>query len=93
MEAQRRILDSDEQDADIGSDGADLLFVGLSYQEAAVSVAEYLNIPLATLHHVPVRANGELLPILPAAPRPSGDDGVRLAGLAPEQASRANAAP
>ncbi len=47
------------------SDGADLLSVGLSYQEAAVSVAEYLNIPLATLHHVPVRANGELLPILP----------------------------
>ncbi|OBF76896.1 glycosyl transferase family 1 [Mycobacterium sp. 852002-51613_SCH5001154] len=47
------------------ADGADVLFVGLSYQEAAVSVAEYLNIPLATLHHVPVRANGELLPILP----------------------------
>ncbi|OBH97914.1 glycosyltransferase [Mycobacterium sp. E2733] len=47
------------------ADGADLLFVGLSYQEAAVNVAEYLNIPLATLHHVPVRANGELLPILP----------------------------
>ncbi|MCV7309391.1 glycosyltransferase [Mycobacterium paraffinicum] len=46
--------------------GADLLFVGLSYQEAAVNVAEYLNIPLATLHHVPVRANGELLPVLPS---------------------------
>ncbi|MGD1253646.1 glycosyltransferase [Mycobacterium seoulense] len=48
------------------ADGADLLFVGLSYQEAAVNVAEYLNIPLATLHHVPVRANSQLLPILPA---------------------------
>ncbi|ORA17749.1 glycosyltransferase [Mycobacterium arosiense] len=48
------------------ADGADLLFVGLSYQEAAISVAEYLNVPLATLHHVPVRANGELVPILPA---------------------------
>lgn len=47
--------------------GADLLFVGLSYQEAAVNVAEYLNVPLATLHHVPVRANGQLLPVLPAA--------------------------
>lgn len=47
------------------ANGADLLFVGLSYQEAAVNVAEYLNIPLATLHHVPVRANGELVPILP----------------------------
>ncbi|OBB91092.1 glycosyltransferase [Mycobacterium sp. 852002-40037_SCH5390672] len=47
------------------AEGADLLFVGLSYQEAAISVAEYLKIPLATLHHVPVRANGQLVPILP----------------------------
>lgn len=47
------------------AEGADLLFVGLSYQEAAISVAEYLQIPLATLHHVPVRANGQLLPMLP----------------------------
>ncbi|OBG62531.1 MULTISPECIES: glycosyltransferase [unclassified Mycobacterium] len=51
------------------ADGADLLFVGLSYQEAAVNVAEYLNVPLATLHHVPVRANGELLPLPPALAR------------------------
>ncbi|GAB4717440.1 glycosyltransferase [Mycobacterium avium subsp. hominissuis] len=48
------------------ADGADVLLVGQSYQEVAVSVAEYLNIPLATLHHVPARANGELVPILPA---------------------------
>lgn len=47
------------------ADGADLLFVGLSYQEAAINVAEHLKIPLATLHHVPVRANGQLVPILP----------------------------
>jgi UDP:flavonoid glycosyltransferase YjiC (YdhE family) len=47
------------------AEGADLLFVGLSYQEAAINVAEYLQIPLATLHHVPVRANGQLVPILP----------------------------
>lgn len=48
------------------AEGADLLFVSLSYQEAAISVAECLDVPLATLHHVPVRANGQLLPILPS---------------------------
>jgi UDP:flavonoid glycosyltransferase YjiC (YdhE family) len=48
------------------AEGADLLLVGQSYQEAAVNVAEYLDIPMATLHHVPVRANGQLVPILPS---------------------------
>ena len=48
------------------ADGADLLFTGLPYQEAAANVAEYYDIPLATLHYVPVRANGQLLPFLPA---------------------------
>ena len=49
------------------ADGADLLLTGQSYQEAVISVAEYLNVPLATLHHVPARANGQLVPILPSA--------------------------
>lgn len=48
------------------ADGADLLLTGQSYQEAVVNVAEHLNIPLATLHHVPVRANGRLVPRLPS---------------------------
>ena len=48
------------------ADGADLLLVGQSYQEAAINVAEYLDVPLATLHHVPIRANGGLVPILPS---------------------------
>src|ERR1700761_8284673 len=43
------------------ADGADLLLAGQSYQEAAVSVAEHLNVPFATLHHVPVRPNGQLV--------------------------------
>lgn len=47
------------------AEGADLLLTGQSYQEAVVNVAEYLNVPLATLHHVPVRANGQLVPLLP----------------------------
>jgi UDP:flavonoid glycosyltransferase YjiC (YdhE family) len=48
------------------ADGADLLFTGLVFEPPAANVAEYYDIPLATLHYVPVRANGQLLPFLPA---------------------------
>lgn len=48
------------------ADGADLLFAGQSYQETAANVAEYYDIPLATLHHVPMRPNGQTVSILPA---------------------------
>jgi UDP:flavonoid glycosyltransferase YjiC (YdhE family) len=48
------------------ADGADVLFTGLSFQEPAVNVAEYYDIPLVTLHYIPVRPNGQLLPFLPA---------------------------
>jgi UDP:flavonoid glycosyltransferase YjiC (YdhE family) len=47
------------------ADGADLIFAGQSYQEPAANVAEYRNIPLATLHNTPVRVNGRLLSSLP----------------------------
>ena len=47
------------------ADGADVLFAGQAYQEPAANVAEYYDIPLVTLHHVPMRANGQLVPILP----------------------------
>jgi UDP:flavonoid glycosyltransferase YjiC (YdhE family) len=47
------------------ADGADLLFTGLSFQEVAANVAEYYDIPLVTLHWIPMRANGRLLPFLP----------------------------
>lgn len=47
------------------AEGADLLLTGQSYQEAVVNVAEHLGVPLVTLHHVPVRANGRLVPLLP----------------------------
>jgi UDP:flavonoid glycosyltransferase YjiC (YdhE family) len=46
--------------------GADLLITGMSYQELAVSVAEYRGIPLATLLWFPIRVNGQLVPTLPA---------------------------
>ena len=48
------------------ADGADLLFTGLIFEQPAANVAEYYDIPLATLHYFPVRANGHLVPILPS---------------------------
>ena len=48
------------------ADGADLLFTGMSFQEPAANVAEYYDIPLATLHYFPMRANGQVVPILPS---------------------------
>jgi UDP:flavonoid glycosyltransferase YjiC (YdhE family) len=48
------------------SDGADLLLTGMSYQELAANVAEYRDIPLATLLWFPIRVNGHVIPTLPA---------------------------
>ncbi len=48
------------------ADGADLLFTGLTFEDAAANVAEYYDIPLATLHYGPMRVNGQLVPILPS---------------------------
>lgn len=48
------------------ADGADLLATGLNFEQAAANVAEYHDIPLASLHHFPMRANGQLVPSMPA---------------------------
>ena len=48
------------------ADGADLLVTGGISEEPASNVAEYYDIPLATLHYFPLRANGQFLPFLPA---------------------------
>ncbi|MGE2721082.1 glycosyltransferase [Mycolicibacterium celeriflavum] len=48
------------------ADGADLLLTGVIGELAAANVAEYCGIPLATLHTYPMRANGQLVPFLPA---------------------------
>jgi UDP:flavonoid glycosyltransferase YjiC (YdhE family) len=48
------------------ADGADLLSTGLNFEQAAANVAEYYDIPFATLHHYPMRANGQLVPIAPS---------------------------
>jgi UDP:flavonoid glycosyltransferase YjiC (YdhE family) len=49
------------------ADGADLLVTFLNFEPPAANVAEYYDIPLATLHVAPVRANGQFLPFLPPA--------------------------
>ena len=46
--------------------GADLLVTGQVYQEVAANVAEYYDIPLATVLWLPIRVNGQLVPILPS---------------------------
>jgi UDP:flavonoid glycosyltransferase YjiC (YdhE family) len=57
------------------TEGADLLFTGLAYQEIASDVAEYHDIPLATLDHIPLRPNGQLVTFLPA---PMGRLAIRV---------------
>ncbi len=48
------------------AEGSDLLLTGMNFEDDALNVAEYCDIPLATLHIFPLRANGQLLPFLPA---------------------------
>ena len=43
------------------AEGADLLFTGVTFEGVAANVAQYYGTPLATLHYVPMRANGRLL--------------------------------
>ncbi len=45
----------------------DLLSTGLNYEQPAANVAEFYGIPLETLHHIPMRPNGQLVPALPSA--------------------------
>lgn len=54
------------------ANGADLLSTGLNFEQAAANVAEHYDIPLAALHHFPMRANGQLVPALPASLLRSG---------------------
>jgi UDP:flavonoid glycosyltransferase YjiC (YdhE family) len=48
------------------ADGADLLLTGMNFEDDALNAAEHCDIPFATLHIFPLRANGQLLPFLPA---------------------------
>jgi UDP:flavonoid glycosyltransferase YjiC (YdhE family) len=61
------------------ADGADLLMTGQTYHGLVANVAEYHRIPVAALHHFPVRVNGRIgLPFLPA-PAPAVRTTLRAA--------------
>ncbi|EUA56824.1 glycosyltransferase family 28 N-terminal domain protein [Mycobacterium xenopi 4042] len=45
------------------ADGADLLVTGQGFEELASNVAEYHDIPLATLHYFPARVNSHFIPL------------------------------
>lgn len=48
------------------ADGADLIFTSVLGEEAAGNLAEYYDMPMATMHYFPMRPNGQLAPRLPA---------------------------
>ena len=64
------------------ADGADLLLTGVNFEQAAANVAEYYDIPLATLHHFPHAGQRSARSHPAGAAGPLRDDGVRMAGLA-----------
>jgi UDP:flavonoid glycosyltransferase YjiC (YdhE family) len=47
------------------SDGADVIFTGLSYLPVAANVAERYDIPLAILHQFPLRINSRMMSVVP----------------------------
>lgn len=48
------------------TEGADLLFTGLVYQELALHVAEHYEIPLVAMHYFPIRSYGQVFPGAPS---------------------------
>jgi UDP:flavonoid glycosyltransferase YjiC (YdhE family) len=48
------------------ADGADLLSTAINFEPAAANIAEYYNIPLISMHHFPLRPNGQILQSLPS---------------------------
>jgi UDP:flavonoid glycosyltransferase YjiC (YdhE family) len=48
------------------ADGADLLLTGVNIEQPAANVAEHFDIPLVVMHYSPVRANGQIVPIVPS---------------------------
>lgn len=68
-ETRKRFVDAwPEMSSTIKSvaEGADLLMTGLSFEQQALPVAEYYDIPLVAVHPFPVRPNGQV-PFLPAS--------------------------
>ncbi len=67
----------------LAGDGADLLITGAVFEQQAANVAEYYDIPLATVHFFPARVNGQPPSDPAVAVDPLRNDGVRVAVLAP----------
>ena len=51
------------------ADGADILVTGQTYHGVVANIAEYYDIPLAAIHHMPICVNGQLA--LPSLPSPA----------------------
>jgi len=47
------------------AEGANLLLTGVNFEQPAANVAEFYDIPLATMHFSPVRSNSQMFPALP----------------------------
>ncbi|WP_027331691.1 glycosyltransferase [Mycolicibacterium tusciae] len=48
------------------AEGADLLSSAINFEPAAANVAEYYDIPLISMHHFPLRPNGQLIRMVPS---------------------------
>jgi hypothetical protein len=59
-------MGGDEQALTSLADGADLLLTRMLTRSSPPNVAEYHDIPLAALHHLPMRPNGHLIPTVPS---------------------------
>ncbi|MBB3606931.1 UDP:flavonoid glycosyltransferase YjiC (YdhE family) [Mycolicibacterium sp. BK556] len=49
------------------AEGADLIIAGYGFEQFSANVAEYYGVPLVTVDFFPTRANGRVLPLLPAS--------------------------
>ena len=63
------------------AEGADLLFTGQYLEESAANVAEYYDIPLATLHHYPDTGQRPARSEPAVAVDPLHHDGERVAAV------------
>jgi UDP:flavonoid glycosyltransferase YjiC (YdhE family) len=72
------------------AEGADLLLTGQSYHGLVANVAEYHDIPVAGLHHFPMRVNGQVgLPFMPS-PSPMTRTISKLGGWLYSQITKAD---
>ncbi len=60
----RALADTSATLTSLASD-SDLLLTGVNFEIPAANVAEYYDIPLATMHFSPIRANSHIVPVVP----------------------------